>query len=95
MAWYWARVEIHKGAAEVTSGEYADLHTAMAKIGFARQINYGTRTFRLPPAEYLGEKAENIAKVQASIEAAAKSVLTTGQTFALLLAEIANISGKP
>lgn len=74
MAWFMTRVELHLG----DSGDYEELHAAMASKGFSRiLVGDNGAAYKLPTAEYFydGEEARKHVLVLAK-EAAESTMLS-------------------
>jgi len=95
MAMFWIRTEIHKGGQKVPPSEYADLHKAMANIGFKPDATIDSIYAGLPPGEYIGEGKPNEGPemLKLTVKIAVRSVLKAGQTYTLLIGQLDALQG--
>ncbi|MGD1096674.1 MAG: hypothetical protein ABSB35_32350 [Bryobacteraceae bacterium] len=78
MSGFNVRVELHSA----TYQDYENLHGAMARAGFSRQIlSDGGKTYQLPTAEYI--KSADLTRIQVlnQAKAAANSTGKSSQTY--------------
>ncbi|WP_227459650.1 hypothetical protein [Cupriavidus pauculus] len=86
MANFTVRVVLH-GVDDDDSELYTELHEAMRKQGFRRDITIGGSSWKLPPAEYSKVSADAGSVVLAAAKKAAFSVMGNERLFSLLLTE--------